>query len=362
MVAQDSVGHETQVELHKEATALVRPRYSGGISLEEASRPGGKLMGMLVMRANELGITLRDMAAELKVGYSYLHMLRNGDRKTSSVSLEFAQECARFLGVPRAAVLLAAGALDPKDCGDAGGSNESAVDRALRFLLGDPEHGAFLSPQVVSLSIATKYGLIRLYEAATGAKLLKGEVGRGGLLGSTEGSRECAAFMGVSPQEAQRPGGRLLSMLVLRASERGLSLREMASQLGVGYSYLHMLRTGSRRVDMVSVEFLQACAVFLGLPRPAVWAAAGVLQPVDFFCSPEEAEREVGLAVRALLDDPALGVCLIPDEIQALDLASKYALARMYQRVSKAAWLGSAVELPVLAEQFQQVDKALGRA
>lgn len=150
-----------------------RPAYTGGLATEELLRPGGKLLAMLVARSNQLGMKLADMCqVELGVTYGYLHQLRNGMRKTSNISEDFATRCAIFLGVPRLTVLMAADRVSLDDYFDRQRMVATEIRRAMQFVMDDPIYGVSMLPEVMDLQLTSQFAIVQLYEKATGKKIL----------------------------------------------------------------------------------------------------------------------------------------------------------------------------------------------
>lgn len=72
---------------------------------------GGPLLGWLMDEAQLRGQLLNEMASALGVTYGYINQLRNGIRKVSHISNEFARSCANYLGVPTVVVKLVSGTM-----------------------------------------------------------------------------------------------------------------------------------------------------------------------------------------------------------------------------------------------------------
>ncbi len=74
------------------------------------------LIELIQRRAALLGLTIKE-ACEQHLGCvpNYYFQLKSGKRSVSSVSGQFAANCAQFLGMPRIVVLLIAGVLTPVD-------------------------------------------------------------------------------------------------------------------------------------------------------------------------------------------------------------------------------------------------------
>lgn len=145
--------------------------WNGGLDPEEVKRPGGLLLAALVRTAHLRKQHLGDMARDLGVTYGYISQLRSGLRKVDQVSDGFAQACARYLGVPRLAVLQLSGRLRPEDFFEEGGAIPE-ITAASEFIQNDPQWGPLMTIELRALSPDSWYGIVRLYEEATGKKLL----------------------------------------------------------------------------------------------------------------------------------------------------------------------------------------------
>lgn len=134
---------------------------------------GGPLIGWLLDEARRRGMELQQMAAELGVTYGYIHQLRTGIRRTSSVSHDFASACGAFLGVPTVVVLLLAGFLTMRDFAVRALSEEELVERAVRQMLDDSHVRSLLPVDVVSLPLEAKRALVAMYSEVTGTDMFE---------------------------------------------------------------------------------------------------------------------------------------------------------------------------------------------
>ncbi len=146
--------------------------WSGNLDETELNREGGLLLAALIRCANERRQQLNDMARELGVTYGYINQLRNGIRNVNQVSDDFALACARYLGVPRLTVLMMAGRISPDDVFEHREMMASEISRAMAFLCEDPQWGHLVTPELRKSSVESQYVLVRLYEQATGKKLM----------------------------------------------------------------------------------------------------------------------------------------------------------------------------------------------
>ena len=181
-VIQGVVG---QAEAHRIAEAcVVAPNmkkvadapWSGGLDEIELKKPGGILLAALVQCANSRGIQILDLGAKLGVTYGYINQLRNGIRCVAQIGDEFAQSCANFLQVPRLTVLILAGKMTPADLLSPGPIAERELATAMQFLSANSEFGHLVTEEQRQSSFESKYLLVKLFERATGKKLLGTEV------------------------------------------------------------------------------------------------------------------------------------------------------------------------------------------
>lgn len=132
---------------------------------------GGPLIGWLWDEARRRGIELQQMAAELGVTYGYVHQLRTGIRRTSTISHDFAKACGDFLGVPTVIVLLLAGYLTMSDFAVRAHSEEDIVDRALAKMLDDQHVRSSLPVDVGMLPLEARRALVLMYAESSGRDL-----------------------------------------------------------------------------------------------------------------------------------------------------------------------------------------------
>ncbi|WP_018234142.1 helix-turn-helix domain-containing protein [Thioalkalivibrio thiocyanodenitrificans] len=138
----------------------------------DIKRTGATLLAMLFQKANERGLSLRELADELNVTYGYLSQLRTGIRQITAISDEFATSCAAFLGMPRISILLAAGRVTTADFTESPQTFETHLENALRFIQRDPDWGPMLPPEIFSASLAMKQFVVFAFEKATGRTLV----------------------------------------------------------------------------------------------------------------------------------------------------------------------------------------------
>lgn len=153
-------------------TRQTRGRHWLTMSPEEQLLPGAQLMSWLFQRANEQSLGITGLAAALGVTYGYLHQLRGGTRQLLHISDDFATACARFLCVPRIAVLLAAGRVTAEDFYENPAHVSARVDEALSHIANDPRWAPLIPAEAHTASYEMRRLVVLLYEAATGHTLL----------------------------------------------------------------------------------------------------------------------------------------------------------------------------------------------
>jgi transcriptional regulator with XRE-family HTH domain len=141
------------------------------LTKEEAARPGSRLLNLLFAKADSDGLLQRELAAVLGVTYGYLHQLRTGLRETRHTSDDFLTACAKFLNMPRIAVMAAAGQLSLADFYEPQ-TLAASVDAAWALLGRAPQVAPFMSAELDDVSLNAKLFILRLYERAEGVKLL----------------------------------------------------------------------------------------------------------------------------------------------------------------------------------------------
>lgn len=150
--------------------------WSGTVDERQLKRPGGLLMAALVRCAAERGQSIAQLAAALGYSYPYLNLLMSGLRRVDQVSDDFAQACAAYLRVPRVAVLMMSGRLKADDFFEAQVFKAKAVDAAMRFIEDDPVWAPLMTAELRTAKPESRFCLVKLYESATGRRLLDGEL------------------------------------------------------------------------------------------------------------------------------------------------------------------------------------------
>lgn len=146
--------------------------WSGEFDAATLMKPGGYLPAALRRRADEKGHTLAEMSEELGITVGYYQQLKKGTKPVSQVSMQVARAAARYLGIPRMAVLVMAGVVTYEDLYDDVNLLETAIPAAMAFMEADVSWGPMVPSEIREAGLPAKYLVIRLYEQATGVSLL----------------------------------------------------------------------------------------------------------------------------------------------------------------------------------------------
>jgi len=138
---------------------------------------------------------------------------------------------------------------------------------------------------------------------------------------------------GLTEQEKQITGARLLQLLFSEANMRGLQIRELASNLGVSAGYLHQLRTGLKPVPGISRQLSENIRVFLGVPRITVLLAAGIVQHEDFYADSDQMETYLLNAEEFIRSDPVYGP-LVPTDFHDHSGDLRMLVIRLYENAT----------------------------
>ena len=159
-------------EAIQQLTARLQRPWSGVLDAPSMKRPGGLLMAALARCAQERGQTAPEMAEELGYSYPYINLLLSGARRVDQASEDFIHVCAAYLGVPKAAALMMAGKLQATDFFSPGDLHAGLLDAAMRFIESDPAWSPLVTAELRHASAASRFCLVKMYEAAAGKKLL----------------------------------------------------------------------------------------------------------------------------------------------------------------------------------------------
>ena len=174
-MAKKSLAAQAGRNVVQELTARLQRPWSGVFDAASMKRPGGLLMAALAQCALERGQSLPDLAEQLGYSYPYINLLISGARRVDQVSDDFTNACAAYLGVPKAAVLMMSGRLEAKDFFGPGDFHVGLLDAAMRYVESDPSWSPLVTAELRHASAASRFCLVKMYEAATGKTLLAGQ-------------------------------------------------------------------------------------------------------------------------------------------------------------------------------------------
>lgn len=157
------------------SNAQARRGWLAGVTDAEIAQQGSTLLALLFARARDEGLQDQELAQRLGVHPGYLGQLRLCHKYVENISIEFAEACGQFLGMPVLAVLVAAGQLKEEHFREP--VEDSALHRqALDTILRDPVYGPIFPPELLQQSEQLQRAFVILYERATSKRLLGGRV------------------------------------------------------------------------------------------------------------------------------------------------------------------------------------------
>ena len=167
-------GAVDQAALPAAVLPFPNPRW-GEYTKDDVEREGSTLLAMLYAKARADRLQTQELAQRLDVHPSYLGQLRSRAKYVENISREFAEACARFLGIPLISVMVAAGQLREQDFREAV-DGSALLGQALDYILRDPVVGPIVPPCLLEQDERIQRAFVLLYEKATGKRLLGGRV------------------------------------------------------------------------------------------------------------------------------------------------------------------------------------------
>lgn len=129
--------------------------------------PGGPLIGWLFDEAQRRHHTLQQMSQELGVTYGYISQLRTGIRGTENLSQSMCEAIARYVGTCTVVVKLMANNIRLSDFLFPAESEETVLDRALRFMQEDPKIRHVIPNELHLLPFEAKKALVLMHGEAS---------------------------------------------------------------------------------------------------------------------------------------------------------------------------------------------------
>lgn len=161
--------NKSVVPMHKanpepdETPSLIQP--------EGSPENSNLLVSWLYAEAQRRGLQLGEVASLIGMSRAYLFRLRTDPATTQSLGRDYVEKIAKFLGIPVIAVLLAAGQVRPEDICSQSELEVEEIARAIRFIADEPSSAIALA-DIESMTHPQKVALVRMYERATGKRLL----------------------------------------------------------------------------------------------------------------------------------------------------------------------------------------------
>lgn len=162
---------EHVVKLQPKPRGADRKRRIAWNGRRRRSGPSEPLLAALMRQANDNGQTLTELGAALGVTYGYLAQLNSGWRKVEHISLQFAESCARYLGVPTLTVKVLARQVRLEDFVLPAELERPNIEAGLRRLADDPLLGGFMPASLHKQDVELQAFVLMLYQEATGVEL-----------------------------------------------------------------------------------------------------------------------------------------------------------------------------------------------
>jgi hypothetical protein len=165
---------------HSTQRSPTKPRLNKGSESQWAllkgnaiDGPGAPLLALLLQASTTRGLSMRELAEDhLGLTYSHFTLLRKGERSISNIGDETTAKIAKFLGLPKVIVMIAAGRLKVEDFYRDPALLDQQLGPALEFIQRDAELGLSLPPSAFVADIDLRRFIVLLYEKASGKTLL----------------------------------------------------------------------------------------------------------------------------------------------------------------------------------------------
>jgi len=190
----------TDARTAKAKKSAVRPKAKGPsargvrgprLSMDiDSTTQGYKLVKLIQEQAVEQNMTMDQVADETGISSSTLSHLRRGRRLASALDRDIVDRLAKWMGLPVIAVMILGEQITMNDFYSPKEDMEESIERAMRFILSDPEWGAMIPRAAVEGDREIKLYTIWCYEQATQTRLLTGGVDIDALLAEMGAFRE----------------------------------------------------------------------------------------------------------------------------------------------------------------------------
>lgn len=153
--------------------------------------PGYKLLWLVNQQVSSQSISLAQLADLTGISVSTISQLQRGMRTTTSLGSKSIRGLSTWLELPVLAVMMLAEQITPEDFYTEKQINQISIERAIAFILGDPDWGTYAPKSLLdSDNRETQLFVIWCYEEATGTKLLSSNIDYHSLIGSMTQFRE----------------------------------------------------------------------------------------------------------------------------------------------------------------------------
>lgn len=332
---------------------------------KDLERPGATLINLILATATNRKIGMTSIGKEaIGVGPSYFYELRMGIKPISKLGDEHIEHAASFLGMPKAAVLVAADRLRTEDFRSPPNSFQKFVVPALRQIHLDSEFGHFVPACVLEEEAAVQRCLVLLYEKATKLTLMPRDILLGPL-SSPRGSKvsrlvpkrsnRSLEWEPLSGEDLSRTGATLIHLILSAAMDRRIGMKEVVSGvLDISSSYFHALRRGKRPMAQLSERCIERAAGFLGISKVAAFVAAGWLKLRDFYGDPAIFDKYLPQAIRNIQLDPDVGKYM-PPNITKVDRGIQGVLVLLYEKSTGMTLIPGKVPPETIAERHDSL-------
>jgi hypothetical protein len=163
------------------------------------SAPGYRLIAMLVAKTHQLAtsheiLSLKEACEMMDITPSHFTLLRNGGADITKIGKDKVDSFAEFLDLPSLAIRFLADQITIQDFYNKSGSKPFKLNttNALDVIANDEVWGALLPTDIYKVSVDMQLYVIRLYEEATGVKLLHEGIDLGNMIDTNHDKLEQA--------------------------------------------------------------------------------------------------------------------------------------------------------------------------
>jgi len=163
----------------------------------------------------------------------------------------------------------------------------------------------------------------------------------------------------LSDEELTRPGATLMNLILAAATERRLSMREVAEALGLSYNYFMLVRNGKAEISTLGDEHIKRAAHFLHMPKVRAMLAAGQLTPADFYIDPDIIDSYLQPALQFVQRDPQFAG-RIPTKIVKEDPDVQLCVIHLYETATGRSLIPGRVSHEEIAKRHATLTDSNG--